>query len=842
MKKSILTKILLAMLMVALIFSVAACGKKKEPNTPVTPPTTTKDPALAEQIVGVMKGADPLLKTLHGITADKTVGVELGLNVKFAAGKDKNEKDVKGDYSLNIDGRLNKTAPEFDINYKSGSTEWVKLAYKDKKVYLGQPLTAVNTAAEVDKVSVDVAALEPSVKDLMDIAMDAIAGVAKDIPDGIPSDMVDFIDEFLQGDLASGILNVVKLEVQKIDKGNRIELTDESFNSILPVLSFALPTNIMDIINGTVVPFLKSVNNEDKIPTVRIDVLQSNNVINCIKLGYYYGSQDYYGELSIDIAASTEDSNVGKVSAPSDYTAKALEANVNGKLPQKGINADLKVDVNPNFSAANMGFASLDFTDNNDKLLAAVKGYANNGKSVFFDTAAVYTALGMEVPANTTYKASLASDKSVADLINENVKKVRDDYFANKDKKPSGDGDKKEEPKEPSKGILVNIYEWLGGKAKDLGTNGEGDKIAYNNPSEKQMLAQLNAKIGKYCTFKVDEDSYFKVVKSIVKLVAENDTWITGIDIVDADKVESAAEWGDLLKAIKEDIKATENNVYGIVNWDTTTWKGGIQLYKDGEQNDLLDAVNVFARKCKEGEQPSLITLKDITDELDYYVAALGYWLPGVYDATQMAAIDEADKALFKAKNAYYKYLHEHEEKDTEANLKAYEDAKKANKDALKAIYTSEKTQTVLKMVFGIDSTLNALLSGGANLYVGSVKDGGLNGFIGLKKEAASANTDTYFELGLGLGFVENKVIEDAGKVGFKIDGAIDITKIEDEKVKRMNDRFKIYLDKDGFIVTDPEKAEMVDHYLNGENLLDELSKMMEEYCKHGSFTVEAAE
>ncbi len=840
MKKSILTKILLAMLMLALVFAMVACGgnggKTDGPgDTPIVedPPKET----LAEQITGVLQGADPILKTLHGITADKTVGLDIGLTVDFAAGKDKDGKDVKGNYNLGVKGRLNKTAPELDVTYKAGSTDWFKLAYKDKKVYLGQPLTAVKDSTKtMDKVIVDVAELEPTVKNLMTILMDAIPAITGQIPDGIPEDMSKSVGDLLGSPEFSGVLNAMQLTITSIPGGNgsRIELapgTIEKVADLLPVMLAKNPT-LLSVVQ-TACDWIKSVGDANSYPTVRLDILKTGDTISSIELGYAYENEAYQGKLTIDLAVSTTDSKVGAVTAPSDYKADALEATVNALLPQKGLKGELKVDVNPNFSADYMGYASLAFSDLNNKNLGTLIGWANDGKAVYYDTAELYKALGAEAPANTVYQATLADEKSVADLINDWSDGLVED--AKEAAVKNADAAKKE----PSKGILVSIYEWLGGDVKNLEIQKDKDgNESYKDPSEGQIMNQVNAKIGKYCNFTI-EDKYFGTVKNIVKKFAENDEWITGIDMVDTSVVNTSADWGDLLKAINSDnFKTNDTGVYGIVNWDTTNYKGGVQLYKDGEKNDLLDAVNVFACKYTDNQQ-SAITVDDICDICDYYVAALGYYL-GVYSEDECNKIDELDKTFFLAKNAYDQKVAKGTA--TDADKKTFEDAKKTHKDELKKIYTGEKTQNVLKMIFGIDNTLQGLIEGGANLYVGSVKNGGLNGFIGLKKEADSEVADTYIEIGASLRFVTNTVVTNATAAATedRLGKAAEheLTTKADEQEVRM--QYGEYIDADGFI-TDEANAAKDDVYTVARDFITEIAETLGWYINTDSFT-EAAE
>ena len=755
-KSSILTKIVLALVLVALICSLAACA----PKTPAKDDGDKKDPpaeaSLAEQVVEILQGVNPLLATLNDVKADGTLGAAVSLSVDYTAGAS------TGSHTVAINANANATSPEAQISYKNGSGEWLNLTYSDKKVYLVQPVTAINEAKfygsdgkakyAVDKTVTNVAALNPAVTDMMTVAMDALASI-----DGLalPTGLEDSINEMLQSSLGQSIGGL--LTIEKTANGNKIVLGQEIMSvvsSLLPTLLGGTLTSVVGadlsttIING-IKDFLAT------NPVISLEVTQSNNKINGLNIGYEQGENKGTLKLGLDLK-----NEAITVSAPTGCEDKALNIGVGAELAQKGAKANLEAYGVADLSADLKNLVYADLTVNNQKSY----GYFN-GQEVVFNTDGLYAALNggsnaslIEKPANTTYKATIQTAKSATDstlvansivkMINNAAKKFKDNY--NSAKASNADDANTVAPK---KNIEQNIYEFLGGTLK---TDKDGN---YVKVTEKEMMTQLKIKIGDYVRFEIDDtsdsDNYFKTVKNIIKLFGDNDEWIIGTNLI-KDNLNDLKSFMDLISIDKwivkeDDRQSSETNIF---NWNTATYRGGVTLTKSGEKNDLLDAVNVFAAAGKEGEVYKDIDAKFIADFVNYYVAAFGYYLDKFSDSDK-AAIDKIDMEY-----AYAKFANATDKETfTDDQLKA---AKEKHKNALKAYYTAAMANTVVKEILGgtytdgAESYIEQLINGGLYLHIGSDKNEGLNGFIEIKDSVEG--TKSYAKIDAHIRLVANDV------------------------------------------------------------------------------------
>lgn len=761
-KSSILTKIVLALVLVALICSLAACG----PKTPAKDDGKKDPPAeasLAEQVVEILQGVNPLLATLNDVKADGTLGAAVSLSVDYTAG------GSTGSHTVAINANANATSPEAQISYKNDSGEWLNLTYSDKKVYLVQPVTAINEAKfygsdgkakyAVDKTVTNVAALNPAVTDMMTVAMDALASI-----DGLalPTGLEDSINEMLQSSLGQSIGGL--LTIEKTANGNKIVLGQEIMSvvsSLLPTLLGGTLTNLVGAdLSTTILDGIKDFLATN--PVISLEVTQSNNKINGVNIGYEQGGNKGTLKLGLDLK-----NEAITVSAPTGCEDKALNIGVGAELAQKGAKANLEAYGVADLSADLKNLVYADLTVNNQKSY----GYFN-GQEVVFNTDGLYAALNggsnsslIEKPANTTYKATIQTEKSATDstlvansivkMINNAAKEFKDKYNSSKASNAA------------EKNIEQNIYEFLGGTLK---TDKDGN---YVKVTEKEMMAQLKTKIGDYVRFEIDDssssDNYFKTVKNIIVLFGANDEWIIGTNLI-KDNLNDLKSFMDLIsfdKWINKNPASTGTNIF---NWDTATYRGGVTLTKSGEKNDLLDAVNVFAAAGKEGDVYKDIDAKFIADFANYYVAAFGYYLEKFSDSDK-AAIDKIDMEY-----AYAKFARATDKDYTDAQFKA---AKEKHKNALKAYYTDAMANTVVKEILGgtytdgAESYIEQLINGGLYLHIGSDKNEGLNGFIEIKDSVEG--TKSYAKIDAHIRLVANDVNAKVTAAGLSADAAIEL-------------------------------------------------------------------
>ena len=757
-KSSLLTKIMISLVLVALVFALVACGKKDDGKKP-TPPTPAVDKTLAEQVVEIIQGVNPVLKVFNDTKADGTLGADLSLSVKYDIGGNSN------DLALAVKANASVTDPAAQISFKQKNQEWVNLTINEGKVYLVQPLTAVNTSNKTDGIQADIKALAPAVTDIMSMAMDFIEG--KEI--SLPEDLATSIGEMLSGTFE----NVAKLiKIETLDNGYKIVLGSEIMDALQSLLPLVLKGTIANIVGDSmatkimdaIVSFLA------QKPELSIEVGLKNKAISGLAIGYKLGKDT--ASLNLDFSLSNERVSITNPTVGN----KALNIGAVAELAQKNLKAEAEVYGVADFSEdmKNLVFATAKING------AESKGYFN-GQTVYFDTNAVYAGLGQAAPDNTKYNVTIGNinketyaktNSSVVKMINEAAAKAKTDYFNKKGASNASYAD--DADKKPSKNLNQTVYEMLGGKLV-LKKDGK----SYEDVSEKDVMTKLNGLIGNYIRFDLDttssKDNYFNTLKNILTLFGKNDQWIIGYDLIKGegatvdlsgltkmDELMSFDKWINMENG-KVKVPANMNGVYGIFNWDTKNYNGGVTLSKAGAQNDLLDAINVFVTPGKNEDG----TYKDVDADFlaefaDYYVAALGYYM-GEFDDVKTKEIDAIDM-----KYAYAKFQYA-----TKAITKeVFETEKEAHKNALKAYYTSAVANKVFTKILGVTfennerSYVAQLIEGGLYLHLGSVKNAGINGYIEIKDSLEG--TKSYAFVSGHINVVENTVNAKIAEWGIK--------------------------------------------------------------------------
>ncbi len=751
-KSSLLTKIMISLVLVALVFALVAC-RKKDDGKKNPPPTPTVEKTLAEQVVEIIQGVNPVLKVFNDTKADGTLGADLSLSVKY---------DISGnsnDLALAVKANASVTDPAAQISFKQKNQEWVNLTVNEGKVYLVQPLTAVNTSNKTDGIQADIKALAPAVTDIMSMAMDFIEG--KEI--SLPEDLATSIGEMLSGTFE----NVAKLiKIETLTNGYKIVLGSEIMDALQSLLPLVLKGTIANIVGDsmatkimdTIVKFLA------QKPELSIEVGLKNKAISGLAIGYKLVTETGTDTASLNLDFSLSNERVS-ITNPT-VGNKALNIGAVAELAQKKLKAEAEVYGVADFSEdmKNLVFATAKINGEESK------GYFN-GQTVYFDTNAVYAGLGQAAPDNTKYNVTIGNidketyaktNSSVVKMINEAAAKARTDYFAKKGASNASYAD--DADKKPSKNLNQTVYEMLGGKLV-LKKDGK----SYEDVSEKDVMTKLNGLIGNYIRFDLDttssKDNYFNTLKNILTLFGKNDQWIIGYDLIKGegttvdlsgltkmDELMSFDKWINMEDG-KVKVPANMNGVYGIFNWDTENYNGGVILSKAGAQNDLLDAINVFVTPGKNEDG----TYKDVDADFlaefaDYYVAALGYFL-GEFDSVKTQEIDAIDM-----KYAYAKFQYA-----TKAITKeVFETEKEAHKNALKAYYTSAVANKVFTKILGVTfenterSYVAQLIEGGLYLHLGSVKNAGINGYIEIKDSLEG--TKSYAFVSGHINVVENDV------------------------------------------------------------------------------------
>lgn len=861
-KSSILTKIMLSLVLVALVFSLVACGgNKKDDNKGSTP--TVEEKTLAEQVVDILQGVNPVLKVINDTTANDTLGANLALSVNYNIGG-KSE-----DIALAVKANANATTPAVQISYTQSKTEWLNLTLNDKIVYLVQPLTAVNTSSKTDGLKADITALDPAVKDVMSMIMSEIEGVNNL---ALPEDLVASVNELLTGQFKS-IANLITIETTtdgyKIVLGSKIMGT---VKGLLPTLLGGTLTNLVgksisDKIISTAQEFLA------ENPELSIEIGLKNSTINKLAIGYKLGTDTANVNLGFDLSServSITNPSVGN---------KALNIGAAAELARKGLKVTAEAYGVPDFSSDGKNIAFATAMINN----AVANGYFN-GASVYFDTAALYEGLGVTAPDNTKYKATVGNidettyaktDSSIVKMINDAAAEAKAKYNEEKGKEKTASsasyaGDT---ATEPSKSVNQTVYEMLGGKLEYTDAN----KTAYKDVSEKDVMTQLDSNIGAYIRFELDttsgSDNYFKTLKNILTLFGENDQWIIGFDLI-----KGTGKTVDLTKLTKMDdfttlgnwLNVDKNNeivtpakgtkVFGIFDWDTDNYNGGVTLSKDGAQNDLLDAVNVFVTTGKdESNEYKDVDAKFLADFADYYVAALGYYMDDIiYDKETKTTIDAIDMKYAYAKFQYAEKNNNSSlsEADKEQAKKEYDEAKKAHKDALKTYYTTANANKVINKILGVEfetdtSYVAQLIDGGLYLHLGCEKNAGINGYIEIKDSAEGEGAKSYAYLSGHINVVNNDIDSKVTAANIKTDeyttelfapekvtddttDANDYAKIatvEGTNVKKVTKNTKDGVDTYEYVVEEKDgKTQYNDKYAALEGLFKDIGEALVDY------------
>lgn len=716
MKKNLLVKVIIAFVMLTLIFSLAACKPKNN--------DVDDDPIEAtamEQLVGIIRGADGLVKALNEIDGNFNADVDISANRKTA--------DNDDTYTLGVKGNLNTSSPELLVNFKSNGTENIALGYKSSKIYLKQPLTSLNknadgsAAASSDAVLIDTTALNPSVTNLMTMLMK----VLKDV--NIPFDL-EALASSLEGFLAEiGSLDEL-IVFKEISNGNRLEVADATIDLLTGVL-------LKDLLSGAVGTVADSLVNSVFDTDDGLDFIFGSNIfievyrnsagtINGLKLGFT-AEDETTGSITINLNKfNNSATDKATIAFGSEYAAKSLKLNVGASLPEKGVAALIDATATPDFSTNNKVLASGSLSFFNPSQSAPVDYYAIpayfDGGAAYFNTAGAYNAIEnmagqgtVSAPANTLYKASVykttttgTENTTIVDMINQEVAKLKAEFDA------GSAASAEEESSEPSKGIMHMIYELLGG---ELTTTTKDDVTTYDEITEAKMLEQVDKLVGDYTRFDIYKkdatDTYAEAIKNITDLFDANKDWIIGTATSQA------------------------SGNYGIFDWSKDNWNGGATLYKTGDDNDLLDAVNVFLCKSDDSD----VDTTDISDFCNYYVSMLYYYMEKEMDpeSSYVAAVEAADKALLIAKNIYLA-----SNKDAAAKT-ALDNAKEAYKSAMEdVIFGTEATKDYtianqfISGLIGVETTediattnvLKNLIEGGLYVGVSCTKGQGLNGTL----------------------------------------------------------------------------------------------------------------
>lgn len=585
------------------------------------------------QVISLLSGVEGLVNTLNDVQVTSTLGAELAVAGFFET------KGKRNSVSLGAQANVSKNDPEFMFNFMLNEKKYVSLGYSNGKVYVREPMNKINTTDEnANAFYIDLSALKDSVPYLMEPVMEMLA--KQDIKFEQLSTMVTgFLKNGAIGKAINGILD--KGLKKNEDGSTTLGITVGLLSSLIPALSLLGETEakiatevdkyigyankVLEVIgkeplslNGEAISYdyiTKELLGEGKIsPAIEdeslLEIVFSDKTVGgkkvldeislVLNLGAFgFENIDFSLGLNIKLPvfSLSDEANI----KTSDFGAKDLVIDLTGALPLKELDATATGVVRLSTALANKTntWADLTITSTGDKKSYA---YINNTGAYadfggLFDSLALDESLGLDKTAYTTkYKALYKnSDGTALDpiaLINE--------FAASIGEEDEDEGDEGDEG-EPS----INEPE--------QGSEGEGE--AEINDEEDFDLMGFVMDIVK--AFQDAEDKTEFVCATIVDLIP---VFIDEDAVFEEEGTRQAAlikyifniKFGDTntsaqnyclfyknattFKALLDNIKAAHEEGKAALEAATHSENktAGVQLFKDGDNNDLLDYVAKF--------------------------------------------------------------------------------------------------------------------------------------------------------------------------------------------------------------------------------------------------------
>jgi len=804
-------RVLLAVMLVALMVTMVACGPKKPPETP-----QTEDPeeevALTDELVTIIRSLSPLVTTINGVKRDSTLSVDAAIGVDYTFG-------AGGEYAIGLKGNVSKDNPQVELTVQdrknTSDPNWILLALLNNKLYLKQPLTTVNTESALNTTKVDLDAFSNELELVADVLMfnlakvnlaldfDEIAEALDELLTQVPLDLSELITVTKNSSTGKTTLTI-NSEAAKTIVGlvHSLLISGSDFEGLVDSAINAL----IEEANGKGFSYINS--DSFVFPTIALEVGTTGDALSGVSVGVDYkgvenagANANKYAKLVIDLK-NLSISKTTQITAPS-YKINSLNLDLGVFAPQKDVSAELDFYVTGDMSKETNILGNGELTITNGSTAKIAKGYYN-GKSAFFDIGGAFEAVE-KTATESVYKAAADMYKAVKD----GIEKWHADATADKP-----------EPSEPEedlgdgKSLMQSIYSWLGGTAN----------LGKEDPTPKQMLEAVDGLIGDYIRFDIKKNSYQDAVSAITD--AWNDNKEDVKKIIAEDKA-----WGELQKG--------------------DTWVGSLFLTKAGDKNDLLDAVNLFLCNGKDEDgKPIDIDVDFLTNIANKYLALIARSnsdLLGEDAKLYKGAVEILDNKLLYAKNVYLAAINK--AGATEAQIKeaedAYKEAKDAHYEALKfadGLNGDHPTLTaeyfaamVLEQFFGYQGgTLKDFIEGGITVKVTCKKGEGLNGGIAIFGDTNNEEKE-YVRISGSMEIVEQETTKGTD---FDVEEALELTdsqETEDEVIDKWSDGTK-KIDLDGslengtVIIYETIEGEFKKQYPNLEILQGDLWDLLEYY------------
>ena len=616
MKKSLITKMLLMIFVLAMVCCVAvACGDKTPPEEPEVPVIEPEDPqeALKNELVNIIKSINPIISTLNGVTESSTLSAEVGIDVDFDLGTTDDGAKTKGTYGVNLAANLDKASPQINlaVNMKDADAkenEFV-LAYKDNKGYLKQPITKMNTTAGgADVTGLDLTELNPSILQLMNAAMYGLAGLDINID-------FDALGESLNSGMLASLDLTDLISLTSIEGGKKLTIDGAQAKELISAVKGLIPGNISGVLNSVINALMSEadgrginylVSDDFQFPNLFIEAKVSDNALNSISVGIDYvglgitEKENQFAKLNIDLTKfSTTDS--ATVECPT-ADVKSFNANVKLDMVAKNVIAELNAYATADMTTVSPSLVNgtLQLSNNNGTPTTGTVNAFFDGTSAWLDLIPAFSAVNGVAPANT-FKASIKDRSTTTGSVNDNISM----YSALEKSLINWNLDIRKTPVAQAAGLslMQNIYKFLGGDIDALGdTPKRGTDITIQakvDPTEEQIVTALIEKFGAYLVPTLGESqSSYKTYASLIDQVSDH------------------------FKSKQTKIKSifTEDKKWAEVA-DAAEWVGIAKLYVDGPENDLLDIVNMFI--CNGDQNGDPYDINYLTNVVNRYIAVM---------------------------------------------------------------------------------------------------------------------------------------------------------------------------------------------------------------------------
>lgn len=706
--KQLWIKLILALIIVVMMVSLAACTKK--PPVIVDPPPKDDEASLFEELINIIKSINPLVATVNGIEESSAVYLDAGIGAdyKFSANEEKGTKQQEGNYSIGLKGNVKATSPEVQLtiqdNKNTSDKDILLLAYKDKFAYIKQPLTAVNTVNKTETTKADLTNMAGNIDTIMSVAMYKLAGISININF---DELGEKLESTLKGiNLTEDALSDL-IQLTKTESGNKLTIPATSAKTIITsiVYPMAVKTDEAKAVVNTVINTLfntdkgfEYIKKDIVFPNIFIETTIANNALTSIKLGIDYEKVNTSGDyalLYINLNKLATSGDPVTITAPS-YQLKTLQVGVGANVYEKGVAADLKVNITGNMvnDTSTLVNAVLNFSNN--ALNGTVNGFYN-GSAAFFDIKGAFDAVGQTAKDAEVYSANYNMYEKMTAGLEDWSFKVKNPPA--KVEKPAG------------LSIFQQIFKALGG---DMGALVPVDGVT-PDPTAQQMLNALKDKFGDNVRFNIPTTGYADLITVL------SDQWNNNKDTIKT-IIREDAPWAEVTSG--------------------SDWIGNLFLTKNGENNDLLDIVNIFLCNGKNDGTPIDILSSDLTSFVNRYIALLALSDSELADpnvAIYKDAVKKLDDELLFYKNQFKantitEEVYNQKVKDHNEKLKFANGI--GENTTLTANYFAD---LVLKEFFGYTSEnslgsdyLAEFINSGVTVKVTCKKDGGLNGGIEL--------------------------------------------------------------------------------------------------------------